>query len=274
LAQDILAAPLGRQRLAGAANGVALTTTAAFTGLIQGTRYVDLIPRNPATAVVARYIECPYLIVLKTADALATPPIDYSEMAQDGDTGTSVTLSELSTAANNDFLYVGCAEQFRGVDIDVDAVNGTASVLTVRNWDGRSWADVSDTDNTESGGASLAQDGTVTWTVPTVWVSESLRGIGDTPATVNFEYATVPMYWTRWEWSAGVDAATTLDHMLAMNRSTAYAETPVTLGQGFRVKHGSLGGISGYEALTDAGTANLLVVCSTLGDEFRAGVIK
>lgn len=275
MGQDIYAGSLGRQRLTGAANGVALTTTPAFTGLIKGTEYVDLIPRNFATAVVMRYIECPYLIVLKTKDSLGSRPRDNSEVAQDGSTATSVDMGLMDTAANGDFLYVGATTLFRGVNIDVDATNSSgSSVLTVRyRTTSNTWADITDSDGTETGGRSLAQDGSVTWTVPTDWKITSLKEAGDT--TLIFPYAIRDLYWTRWEWSAAfADATVTLDHMLGINESTTYAEVPVGVGTGMRVHEGEPGGISGYEMLTDAGTGNCLITCSTLNKgRFTTGTV-
>ncbi|MFA4835554.1 MAG: hypothetical protein WC749_05760, partial [Dehalococcoidia bacterium] len=208
---EIAAGALGDIRIAGASKGVALTTTAAFTPLPDGTHWVSLTPRNFATAVVARLLFCPYLAVLKTTDLLVAVAnmTDYTKEAQDGDTGTSVTLSSLGTAAQGDYLYVGSYVPFRGVNCDVDAANVTASVLTVKYWNGTAWTDITATDGTISpAGTTLGQDGSVTWTVPTAWVGASLKDIGDTL----LDHALLrdkSFFWTRWEVSAALDASTT-----------------------------------------------------------------
>ena len=264
--QQVVSGAAGEVRGAGASKGVALTTTAAFTALPLGTNYVTLMPRNAATAVVVRYALNPWLIIVKTTDAFAAVgnATDYSEEAQDGSTATLVTLSSLSTAANDDYLYVGAHVPFRGVDIDVNATNGNASVLTVKyRKNDNTWADITATDGTTSGGATLAQDGTVTWTVPTDWLSASLRSIGADGFNPN-----VALYWTRWEVSAALDASVTLSHMLALNRSTTYAEFPTSLGKEFFIKQG-VGGTGCIEALTDAGTANLVIEAATLNTETK-----
>lgn len=272
---DFLAASLGHQRLAGAANGVALTTTAAFTGFIKGTRHVAIMPRNLATAVVVRYALCPYLVVLKTLTALTTGPLDYSEVAQDGSTATLVDLSEMEAASTGGYLYVGCAIPFRGASIDVVGANsvGTAT-LTVKGWQG-AWVDHSATDGTLST-RSLAVDGLVTWTMPAagLWKAASLREIGDTIR--NFKWADVKMYWTRWEWSAAfTDTSVTLAHILGINESTAYAELPAGNGWEQRVHHGfGQHGVAGVEALTDAGTGNLLINCAALDGYFSLGTVN
>ena len=275
---EILAANLGHQRLAGASKGVALTTTAAFTPFIRGTEHIALMPRNFSTAVVARYAFCPYLVILKadSSDDLKTAPLDYSAIAQDGSTATSVDLSSLAAGR---YIYVGSAVPFRGVNIDVDGANSTGStVLTAYYWNGSAWTDTSDTDGTISGGISLAQDGSVTWTVPAAWVSSSLGKIftsGSSPIAAEFKWRDTSMYWTRWTWNQAMDSAVTLDHMLGINESTIYAEVPTGIATEGRVNHGfGVTGVGGVEALTDAGTANLLVNCATLNGYFSTGVVE
>ena len=279
MATETIAANLGHQRLAGAANGVALTTTSAFTGLVKGTEYVDLIPRNFATAAVMRYIECPYLVVLLSdrAKSLDIAPTDFTTVAQDGSTDTSVDLSSLTAGR---YLYVGSATRFRGANLDMDGTNSTGSTaLTTKYWDGSTWASLSVTDGTSSS-VSLDQDGSVTWTMPTgsLWHSDNLVtiqskvGLSIAGPSGSFKYRDTQMYWTRWEWSHNLDATVTIDAMLGINESTAYAETTEGLGMGMRVKHG-FGGIGGFEMLTNAGTGNCLVVCSSMNGYFSTGEV-
>jgi len=187
---------------------------------------------------------------------------EYSEEAQDASTSTSVMLSSLGTQAQGDYLLVGSHLPFRGVSIDVDGANGNASVITVKyRKSDNTWADISATDGTASGGASLAQDGTITWTIPSDWLMTTLREImaADSESyDPNIPHFDRPLYWTRWEWSAALDSSVTLDSMLALNRSTVYGE--LVSGQVLEqtIKRG-VDGIGCIEALTDAGTANLVV---------------
>ncbi len=261
MATETLAGPLGEVRSASTAGGgTALTGTAARIVLPRATKQLQLIPRNFSTAVVVKFNLNPFLTVLKTTDLLATTLTDYSEQAQDNDTGTDVTLSSLSTLANLDALYVGAYVPFSGVQIDVDAGNGTAGTILVQYWNGSAWTDTSATDGTIST-TSLNQDGNVTWTVPTAWVMERLD-VAEPTAMRNQGILTEPQFWTRWSWSGGLDSSTTLNSMIAINRDTTYAEIPSGLTWEQAVTVGP-GGIYSITVLTDAGTANLIVNCST-----------
>lgn len=251
------------------AGGTAMSTTVAFIPLILGATWLSLTTRNFATGVVVEFAVNPWLTVFKAeaqrwteADLVGQPgaALDLSRNAQDADAGTDVDLSAL---AATHFLYVGSHVPFRGVDIDVDAVNGTASVLTVRFWNGTSWADISDTDGTASGGATMAQDGTVAWTVPTTWAPTTLADTGEDAADgERAGIAAQKMFWTRWEVSVALDAATTLNAMLSMNQSTARAELIENANFPMSVTVGP-GGAGCVEALINAGTGNLIVNCAT-----------
>jgi hypothetical protein len=259
---DVLAGEYGEIRAASTAGGgTALSTTAAFIVLPFGTARIFMTPRNFTAAVVAKIAKCPYLYVVKTADDLATAT-DYSTQAQDGLASTDVTLSGLSTLAAGDALFVGSWMPFRGVAVDVDAPNGDASVLTVTYWDGSAWTDISATDGTDAAGDTLAVDGNVTWTIPSDWTTGRLSQLLPASAAAFAHAATPNLYWTRWEFSAALDAATTLNSMTAMAPSTTYAEWTVGVVIEERMVKGP-GAWSAIEALTDAGTGNLIVNAAT-----------
>jgi hypothetical protein len=255
----------GEFRIASASTGTGLTTTAAFIQLPRKTDWVALTPRNFSGAVVARIQECPWLIILKTLNSLTHPPIDYSEAAQDGSTDTDIDMGSMEAASTGGYLYVGSHVPFRGVSIDVDATNaGDANALTVRYASAKgTWSDIGDTDNTSGSSNSLNADGTVVWTVPTDWGAYSLQEMGDTK--IAFPDADVKRYWTRWEWSAAFsDATVTLNSIVGLNRSSAYYE--LVNGQALQgnVLNG-VTGISGFECLTDSGTANIVINARTYG---------
>lgn len=234
-------------------------------GLPKGTQALILEPRNFSTAVVARVLRNPYLFVYKTADSLATIT-DYSEAAQDNDAATDVVLSSLDTNANGDALWIGSHLPFRGLSVDVDAANGTASVLSGTYWNGSALADISLTDNTASGGATMAVDGTITWTVPTDWTAARLLAIGSSAASV--PRSGEPLYWVKLVVSAALDSSTTLNSVHALNRSTSYFELIDGRIWEEAIRRGP-DGIGSIEALTDAGTCNLLVSVATFaGNKF------
>lgn len=245
------------------AGGQALTTSAAFLQLYPGTKQVDLIPRNYSTAVVVKYAFNPYLVVLKATDRLVTASkiVDYSEVAQDGSVSTSVDISELAALSGGGALYVGAHQPFRGVDVDVDGTNsaGTATLVAAySSLDG--FKSLTVTDGTEST-RTFAQDGTITWTIPTDWKMRTLAQLEDNVA--NHKYKDVPMYWVRFSPSAAItDTSVTLDHLLAMNRSTVYGAMPSGVALLGHEVHRAFGGVGCIEALTDAGTANLIVNCA------------
>ena len=272
---EILGANLGHQRIAGASKGVACTTTAAFTPFHQGTEHIDIVPRNLSTAVVVKYAFCPYLIILKadSADGLGGHLEDNTQVAQDGSTSTNVDLSSLAAGRA---LYVGSAIPFRGAHVDVNATNSTGSTeITVSYWTGSSWVDTGDSDGTNNS-VALDRYGAITWSVPSAWQSSTLKKLasaaGETLDSSGQKWSDITMYWTKWTWSHAMDSAVTLDHILGINESTAYAELTDSTAYEGRVHNGfGANGVAGIEALTDDGTANLIVTCSAMNGYFSTG---
>jgi len=277
---ETIGANLGHQRRTGAASGVSGTTTAAFTPFIKGTEHINLEPRNFASsAAIIKFAFCPYLVILKadSADGLGGHLQDNSDVAQDGSTATSVNLSSFTSGRA---LYVGSAIPFRGAHIDVDGANSTGStVITTSYWNGAEWVDTSDTDGTISGGISLAQDGAITWTVPSAWQLSTLvklaSAAGVSLDSSGQKYQDTNMYWTKWTWNQNMDAAVTLDHILGINESTAYSELTASTAFEGRIHHGlGSNGTGGIEMLTDTGTANVLVTCSAMNGYFSTGTVS
>ena len=174
---EITAAGVGEMRAASTADGgTALTTTPTFIGILPGSHHIFITPRNFATAVVAKWAINPYIVVLKTTDAMATVT-DYTSAANDSDAATVVDVGSLSTLANGDCLIVGSPLPFRGVYVDIAAANTAGTATTsVFYWNGSIWADTSATDGTNST-MTLAVDGLVYWTVPSAWRKAKLNTI-------------------------------------------------------------------------------------------------
>lgn len=250
---DVSAGELGELR-GDTSVGLILSSTAACFPLKRA-RHLTITPHTfAASAVVARLAINPLLVVLKTADGLATAPTDYSDAAQDGDTGTDVVLSSLGTAAQEDFLYVGMDRPIRGLRYDADSANGNASVLTVKYWNGSAWVDISATDGTIAAGASMGQDGDITWTIPTAWQKTTLWESGD--ARCAFKHAGTPLLWLRLQWSAALDSSTTGNSLMPLAPSTAYFELLTSQTLEVAVNREDAGSI---EALVDTGTGKLIV---------------
>lgn len=266
MATEVHAGGYGEVRAASTASGgTALTSTAARIVLPKGTNHITMLPRNYASsAVVVKFNLNPWLLIFKSTDALADMAnlTDYSDNAQDNSTSTDVTLSSLGTLAQGDALYVGSWTPFGGLVVDVDAANGNASVLTVHySKNDNTWADISASDGTDSGGASMAVDGNITWTVPTDWGKIDLKTL-TTTAAKNQGLFTEPEFWVRLSFSAALDSSTTLNSVIAINRDTTYAELPAGTGWEQHITVGR-GGHYSITALTDTGTANLIVNCAT-----------
>lgn len=150
----------------------------------------------------------PKIVKVWFYDASATSYIDLTAALTDRNTSTAsgTNLNEMQTA---DFLYVGCADRYRGLSVDVANTNsaGTAAAL-VTFWNGTIWTNITPTDGTFST-MTLAQDGLITWTVPTTWVK----------TTVNSEPSS--LYWTRYAVSAALaDTSVSIAELVSLANLT------------------------------------------------------
>lgn len=136
-------------------------------------------------------------------DGAAAPPdipelgFDYSDEVSDGSTDTFADLDDLDTYANFECFYIMTPVPTQSMTISFNvAVNGNASTLSAyyRKND-NTWAQVSSiSDGTASGGATLAQTGTVTWDAPSDEID-------------HFQYG-VDGYWYQFRVSAQLDNST------------------------------------------------------------------
>lgn len=272
MATDTYPAELGEVRAASTADGgTALTTTAVVVALHPGTRRVWLEARNYSTAVVVKFALNPWLVCLRVTDASAADwtALDVSDSAQDASTATTCGFSSQGTGAQSAYYFIGSHYPFRGVAVDIQATNSTANTtLTVKYWNG-AWTDITASDGTAAAGVSFAQDGQVTWTVPSDWTRATLRTtMSSTLPAASVVHQRDELYWTRWEFDEVLDASVTANSLLALARNTSYAEIKLdttTGGAGtpmhFAVTRGKYG-VGCIEALTNAGTANLIVNCA------------
>src|SRR3990167_1387135 len=238
--------PFGQAKVLSASGGVDLDTTAVMVPVPKGVASIETLPRNFTTATNYYTVAlCPYLSIFKTTDD-GVSFTEYSEEAQDGDVGT-LSLSSLSTLALGDYLYIGAPLPFRAVRVDVDAAhpNATVSVLTVKYYTtAGTWATITATDGTISGGATFAVDGDVSWTVPTDWKTTKIRS--------------QDLYWTRWEVSVALDSDTLVANMWGLSEYSAAPQYPSTYAVFQRVYRGPEG-IAALEVLGNANDGFVIV---------------
>lgn len=116
-----------------------------------------------------------------------------------GDSGAS--LDSLTTS---DFVYIGAPRAFPGYYVDMDAasVNANAAVVACTYYNtAAAWGALTETDGTASGGKMLAQDGVLTYTLPTDWLPVSLASaLSDTVAPND------RLFWLRFATGAALSA--------------------------------------------------------------------
>jgi hypothetical protein len=140
---------------------------------------------------------------LKTTDG-GTNYTNPSANVIDNNAATQAELGGLDTAANNDWFLIGCPAPFCGVALDIDAVNknSNAATLTVEYWNGTAWAAFQNlVDGTASAGATLAQDGQVTW------------NLANASSWAALELATYNFYWVRMSVSAALSASVDIEEV-------------------------------------------------------------
>jgi hypothetical protein len=262
---DSFAGPITEVRAASTAGGgTALSTTAVLVPLWMGTEHVGVIVRNFATAVVAKIAVNPYLLILRSDNGLQTYT-DYSAQGQQSG-GTGISAGALDTLINGGQFYIGSHLPFRALQVTMSgSVNAVVATLLGEYWNGSAWVSLAVTDGTASGGATLAQTGNITWTVPTAWAKAFPGSTLQMPVDVSQQhqmpYADKQRYWTRWSVSAKLTTTVTINLMLPFNRNTTHYGEAVqdSLTQLRTIK--GLDGASCIELLTDAGTANAIVNC-------------
>jgi len=96
-----------------------------------------------------------------------------------------LNLATVFATAGSDSLYIGSTQQFRGLSVRMhEAVNATASVLSVASW-ADNWIPLTLDDGTvKVVGKTFSGGGAVTWRVPFTWVKRSINGSD-------------PLYWVK-----------------------------------------------------------------------------
>lgn len=185
-------------------------------------------------------------------------------------TGTGTVLDAMQTG---DFLYICFSDIVGGVHFNIKAANGDASVIAATYWDGTAWAALTETDNTASGGATWAVDGSITFTAPTDWVSAHLGGpdgivrndntLQSTVADVRVDDPSSKVgFWIRFAVGTALDADTEIEEIMGVNRNTSRGYFRGGKEYDFSVDRRV---IDSFEAILASGTDTLEVT------EFRTG---
>lgn len=121
----------------------------------------------------------------------------------------------LDSSTTSDFLYIVTSDVVGGFGVVMKSANGTASttiVCTYRKTDD-TWAALTESDGTASGGIALAQSGDITWTAPTDAKRTTIASIdsdSDAPSAVGYIW--------RIAWDEALDADTEIGSLWTINK--------------------------------------------------------
>lgn len=214
-------------------DSVTLATTVAF-GTVRGrppwANAVEIeAPSATLEAITVGFVpKIEKLYIYDVSLALASRWQDFTAALTDRNTGTDSGLA-LSALQTGDRIYVGCRRQFRGIVVDVDGTNsaGTAALVGEYPDPGLAWTDLSITDGTFST-RTLAQDGLITWTVPTAgWRKGALAEVTKLVADTNGAPVTEALFWARFRVDAAItDTTVDIDEVVALLNTTVVGVTP------------------------------------------------
>ena len=147
--------------------GTAGTVPASWSVLNDQLVYSNGADQHQIYAGDSSYVE--KFIVLKGTEDSNMPAEgeDYTTEVSGGD-GNAI-LDSLNTYANHHCFYIKTPVRAKSFSFTISKANGTAATLSMyyMKASNNTWTSQTITDNTASGGATLAVDGTVTFTAPT-----------------------------------------------------------------------------------------------------------
>lgn len=171
---------------------------------------------------------------IRAIKEISTVETDISITVRDAD--TSLVVIPCTTT---DYLYFGQAFPFNHFYFKMGVVNIVPSVAKVEYWDGNQWRQVVDLfDETSLNGASLGQDGYLTW-IPNKqynWANEDTIDQNGTVRITGIDAITVyDYYWIRVSFSANLTATTSLNWIgnKFTNDTDLYKEFPVLNSSSF-----------------------------------------
>jgi hypothetical protein len=214
---------------------ITLATSRAFAtvrGIPPGFNVVELdVPSSTLEAITVGF--GPRIAACYFYDQSVPVWIDYLDAAVGRNTAKLIDLSAMQTA---DRLYVGLVRRAEGLSVDVTGTNSAGTATIVGEYPdkatGNTWTDLSVTDGTNST-RTLAQDGLITWTVPTGdgWVPQTLKDAQNENSAAVVP-VTEALRWVRFRPSAALtDTSITVAGLVALMNNVLNALTPNVEGQ-------------------------------------------
>lgn len=121
----------------------------------------DMFYADGSSRPVAFGGDTPYCTGCMVWDNSQEAYVDYTRKVTDGRTDTYAYLG----SSSNDEFYVCSSEIADGVAFVISNANAQTATMTVYSWQSGAWAEVASmSDGTLSGGKTLAQSGTISWT--------------------------------------------------------------------------------------------------------------
>lgn len=153
----------------------------------------------------------------------------------DRDTATG-TGTALDSSTTSDYLYLCTTDVIGGLHVVIGSANGTAATTIIVEYrkNDDTWASLTETDGTASGGIALAQTGAITWTAPTD-AKQAFLGGPNSPIATDTDAPAVFGYWWRVTWDEALDSDTEIDEIWTLNKATdrgyfrAGVEYPISL---------------------------------------------
>lgn len=219
--------PVGMTRIHG--ETLALSTTIASLG----------IPPDFHQAIVYNSADfrlgvCPALRDVNFYDASAT---EGSRFIKDGSTSslindmtdrssTTGTGTVMDSSTTSDYLYLMFNDVIGGLRVVMKSANASSANLTAAyRQNDNSWHSLSITDGSASGGATLAQTGSITWTAPTDWKAISLNsaatnanGVPSASSPPGNDPSGAMGFWLRLSWSGALDSDTEIQDIWSLSR--------------------------------------------------------
>lgn len=121
--------------------------------------------------------------------------------------------SSFPYVAADDYLFIGSFLPFNHKHFDLSTPNDSSSTVSIDIWDGNQWiAAVDIIDQTALSGASLGQNGIISWSSD---IDDSSWNREEKSADVTGLSGTkiYNMYWARFSWSSDLNAGTVIDYV-------------------------------------------------------------